>query len=79
MEDDDKKLKVVFAPGCFDDFDGTQEELDELIQTIMGMAESGELLENSTILDPEDLEDLEDEVQDQISDVLQTFNPKTIH
>ena len=79
MEDDDKKLKVVFAPGCFDDFDGTQEELDELIQTIMGMAESGELLENSTILDPEDFEDLEDEVQDQISDVLQTFNPKTIH
>lgn len=79
MEDDDKKLKVVFAPGCFDDFDGTQEELDELIQTIMGMAESGELLENSTILDPEDFEDLEDEVQDQLSDVLQNFNPKTVH
>lgn len=25
---------VTFAPGCFDDFDGTQEELDELIKTI---------------------------------------------
>lgn len=23
--------RIVFAPGCFDDFVGTQEELDELI------------------------------------------------
>jgi hypothetical protein len=23
--------KIVFAPGCFDDFVGTQEELNELI------------------------------------------------
>lgn len=26
--------KIVFAPGCFDDFVGTQEELDELIADI---------------------------------------------
>lgn len=29
-----KKIKVSFAPGCFDNFDGTQEELDELITEI---------------------------------------------
>lgn len=27
-------LKVVFAPGCFDTFEGTQEELDELMLEI---------------------------------------------
>lgn len=26
--------KIVFAPGCFDDFVGTQEELDDLIASI---------------------------------------------
>ena len=35
-----KKLKVVFAPGAFDDFEGTQEELDalqkEIIDTFSG-------------------------------------------
>jgi hypothetical protein len=26
--------KIVFAPGCFDDFVGTQEELDEMVADI---------------------------------------------
>jgi hypothetical protein len=30
----DAPLKVVFAPGCFDSFEGTQEELDELMLEI---------------------------------------------
>lgn len=33
----DKKLKVTFAPGCFDTFDGTQEELDAMQKEIMEM------------------------------------------
>ena len=37
---EDKKLKVEFAPGCFDAFDGTQEELDEMIAEITKMAQS---------------------------------------
>lgn len=32
-----KPLKVVFAPGCFDSFDGTQEELDALTAEIQSM------------------------------------------
>lgn len=70
MSDNDKdndqpKIKVVFMEGCFDDFDGTQEELNELIAHIQEMAESGELLENSVALgDLENLEELEDEVMD---------------
>lgn len=32
-----KKIKVEFAPGCFDNFEGTQEELDTLQQEIIDM------------------------------------------
>lgn len=52
----DKPLKVEFAPGCFDDFDGTQEELNELIADIKNMAEAGTLFENSVPVDDEDEE-----------------------
>jgi two-component sensor histidine kinase len=45
------KIKIEFAPGAFDSFDGTQEELNELIAEIHRMAESGELLEQSDDLD----------------------------
>ncbi len=33
-------LKVQFAPGCFDDFEGTQEELDLLMAEIHSMFEN---------------------------------------
>jgi len=42
---EDKKLELVFAPGCFDSFEGTQEELDELVQEIQRMFDSGEFME----------------------------------
>lgn len=51
--------KIVFMPGCFDSFDGTQEELDEMIAEITRMAESGELLENSRTVSLDDIEDQE--------------------
>lgn len=54
-KDDDKKYKVTFAPGVFDNFEGTQEELDEFVEKITRMAESGELLEQSEPLDLEAL------------------------
>ena len=34
MTNDDDKVKVTFAPGCFDNFEGTQEELDALMAEI---------------------------------------------
>lgn len=45
---DINKPKIVFAPGCFDDFEGTQEELDELIAEIHQLVDSGELFNNAT-------------------------------
>jgi hypothetical protein len=55
--DEHTKLKVVFAPGCFDSFEGTQEELDELIAEIQKSIEDGTLLENSTPVDLDSLTD----------------------
>jgi len=37
MTDKKETLKVVFEPGCFDHFDGTQEELDGLMAEIQDM------------------------------------------
>ena len=53
----DKKIKIEFAPGCFDSFTGTQEELDELVAEIQKMAETGELFEKSNALDIDELID----------------------
>ena len=47
------KYKITFAPGCFDDFEGTQEELDELVAHITALAESGELFEKATPVEGE--------------------------
>lgn len=51
------KLKLVFAPGCFDDFDGTQEELDEFMTMIESKFNDGSLLDESMPLDEADLDD----------------------
>jgi hypothetical protein len=62
-----KKLKIEFAPGAFDNFDGTQEELDELIAEITRMAETGELAENARRID---IDDPSDEDIEAISHIL---------
>lgn len=54
----DKKLEVVFDPGCFDSFE-TQEDLDAFVAEIHRLINSGELLE----LD--DLEEVDMEEFDQ--------------
>jgi hypothetical protein len=46
-----KDLKVVFAPGCFDSFEGSQEELDELMAEIGQLIQSGELLDKAVPID----------------------------
>ena len=52
----DKKLKVEIAPGAFDNFEGTQEELQELLAQIHQMAEDGTIFENSTPVSDKDAE-----------------------
>jgi hypothetical protein len=66
-----KEMKIEFAPGCFDHFEGTQEELDEFIAQIRKMAESGELFEQSKAVDLEELLDEDPEWAEKIINSLE--------
>lgn len=57
--EDDKKITVVIAPGAFDSFEGTQDELDGLIAEINRLAETGELFEQSRSLDIDSMDEAE--------------------
>ena len=71
-----KPLKIVFDPGCFDNFDGTQAELDEFVKQIQEFAESGLLFENSVELTDEDIEELDEETRQQIIRALERGDDK---
>ena len=60
-----KPLKIEFAPGCFDSFEGTQEELDEMIAEITKAFENGEL-ENSSPVDIDALMEEDPEMAEQL-------------
>ena len=68
---DNKELKVEFAPGAFDQFEGTQEELDELIAEIHQMFENGEALEHSQVLTEEDFDELPEELKAMLMDSIE--------
>jgi hypothetical protein len=52
------KLKLIFAEGCFDDFDGTQEELADFIAEIQNMANNGTLMDGAVELKDDESEAL---------------------
>lgn len=69
-------MKIEFAPGAFDNFDGTQEELDEMVAEIQRMVDSGEIAENSRELTEEEFDELPDEVKIQIIESLDGIDNK---
>ena len=77
---DKKKTEVIFAPGCFDHFDGTQEELDELMAKIQEMADSGELAESAVSLEDALDEFTDEELEEMFELIPDEYNtPKTLH
>ena len=60
-------LKITFAPGAFDDFEGTQEELDELVAEIHRLIQSGELFENAEPIDLDELENEDPELAEKLA------------
>jgi len=52
----DIKLKVVFANGSMDEFEGTQEELDALVAEIKEMAANGAFSDAIPITEEEEEE-----------------------
>jgi hypothetical protein len=67
---EEKNFKIEFAPGCFNQFEGTQEELDGLVAEIQKMFEGKtreEIEAMSRPLSDEDFDDLPDEVKEQLA------------
>jgi hypothetical protein len=60
----EKKITIEFAPGAFDSFDGTQEELEALQAELLAMFDTmtpEELAARSTEVDVDYIEELMDE------------------
>ena len=58
---DEKKITIEFAPGAFDSFDGTQEELDAFQKEVLEMFANltpEEIQARSTTVDVDYIEDL---------------------
>lgn len=55
-------MEIKFVKGAFSNFDGTQEELDNLIKEITDLAESGQLLEQAVEIDLDDVEENDPEL-----------------
>ena len=73
MTESKKTIRVEFAPGCFDQFDGSQDELDALqqeIQTMFATMTPEELAATSQPLDQDTFEDLDEDGLQQIISAL---------
>jgi hypothetical protein len=66
-----EKLKIEFAPGAFDDFEGTQEELAEMMADIQNMFENGTWQENARRLSPEEEEEFVKAMENRIPQLKQ--------
>ncbi len=71
-KDDDKEFTISFAPGAFENIDITQEELDDLINSIKGMIADGSFFENSK---PVDFDDLPEKVRKDLDDYFDGKEP----
>jgi hypothetical protein len=60
------EFKIVFSPGSFDNFEGTQEELDEIVAEINRMVSTGEIIPKSIAVNDDDWEALPDHVKDSL-------------
>ena len=76
MTDEKKALTLEFAPGCFDGFEGTQEELDDLMAEIQRMFDSGEMEANATPVDIDELIEEEPEYAMRLMQALTDEEPK---
>ena len=72
-DNDKTAMKLVFAPGSFDDFDGTQAELDELITEITRQVTSGEIFDHSEPMDDAGWDELPDHVKQALMEEFEEY------
>ena len=78
MTDSKKPIQIEFAPGCFDMFEGTQEELDALQKEILDMFANmtpEELAERSTPVNLNEM--LDGATEDEVNHVLSALSEET--
>ena len=61
------KFTIEFAPGCFDDFEGTQDELEELVLQIMALADNGELFNESMPVSEEEANQIFQKIKNRLT------------
>lgn len=76
MTENKKPLKLEFAPGCFDLFEGTQDELNEFIAEIKNIFEGKTAEEIEAMSDPVDWDNLDPEEQELLEKRLNNSNTK---
>lgn len=74
-EQEMQEMDLEFAPGCFDDFEGTQEELDELVKHIKDAFFSGKFAQESRPLTDEEFESLSETTQLKLLDMTDPNTP----
>jgi hypothetical protein len=65
-----KKLKIVFDPAVFEQFDGSQEELNALVNEITSMFEGKSAEEIKAMSKPVDWDDLDQDEAEHLEKVL---------
>jgi hypothetical protein len=74
------KLKLIFDPRAFDEFEGTQEELDELVNQIRKKFEDGSLLEDSKPVNLDDLDEVTlEKITSSFKEIDEKPSKKTLH
>ena len=78
------EFKIVFSPGAFDDFEGTQAELDELVAAITAKLNSDDFLADSSEVTAEDWAALPDHVKQSLIAEFEAIEseaptPRTLH
>lgn len=72
-----KPLKVTFAPGCFDHFEGTQDELNALVAELHDMFDGkteDDLKEICVPIDDDFIDQLDDDDREEILNMLEKSN-----
>ena len=75
MQDNKSPLKIKFVEGSFDDFDGTQEELDEMVNEITKFLQSDEFAEALATAEQSESDDFNPDLWEKF----ETNSNRTIH
>jgi len=78
----DKKVNGVtirFMPSCFDSFEGTQEELDDMVASITSAVKNGEIFNEDGEINHNNLVDLEDGIEFEIDEDFEFDNTRMMH